>query len=58
MQLTVKTLQDGFKNYNNYGAWLREKYKGQRVFKVIVDGGSPVPIAMALKVMAVVLIVM
>jgi len=36
-------LQRGIKGYNNYGAWLREKYKGQRVFKVIVDGGFTCP---------------
>ena len=36
-------LQQGIKGYNNYGAWLREKYKGQRVFKVIVDGGFTCP---------------
>lgn len=33
----------GFKNYNNYGTHLREKYNGQRVFKVIVDGGFTCP---------------
>ena len=31
------------KGYNNYGPWLRDKYKGQRVFKVIVDGGFTCP---------------
>jgi radical SAM protein (TIGR01212 family) len=31
------------KGYNNYGTWLREKYSGQRVFKVIVDGGFTCP---------------
>jgi len=31
-------LQQGIKGYNNYGAWLREKYKGNRVFNVIGDG--------------------
>lgn len=31
------------KGYNNYGAHLREKYKGQRVYKVIVDGGFYCP---------------
>ena len=36
-------LQQGIKGYNNYGAWLREKYNGQRVFKVIVDGGFTCP---------------
>lgn len=33
----------GFKSYNNYGTHLREKYNGQRVFKVIVDGGFTCP---------------
>src|SRR6201994_3881554 len=36
-------LQQGIKGYNNYGPWLREKYNGARVFKVIVDGGFPAP---------------
>lgn len=36
-------LDYGFKNYNNYGNFLREKYAGQRVFKVIVDGGFTCP---------------
>ena len=31
------------KGYNNYGAHLREKYNGQRVYKVIVDGGFSCP---------------
>lgn len=31
------------KGYNNYGTWLREKYRGHRVFKVIVDGGFTCP---------------
>jgi uncharacterized protein len=31
------------KGYNNYGPWLREKYNGQRVYKVIVDGGFTCP---------------
>lgn len=31
------------KGYNNYGTHLREKYNGQRVFKVIVDGGFTCP---------------
>lgn len=33
----------GEKNYNYYGAYLRNKYDGQRVFKVIVDGGFTCP---------------
>lgn len=39
-----KTLIDtGVKPYNHYGAYLKEKYNGQRVFKVIVDGGFTCP---------------
>lgn len=39
-----KTLLDeGIKPYNHYGAYLKEKYDGQRVFKVIVDGGFTCP---------------
>ncbi|WP_443939902.1 TIGR01212 family radical SAM protein [Pedobacter sp. MW01-1-1] len=33
----------GIKGYKNYGIHLREKYNGQRVFKVIVDGGFTCP---------------
>lgn len=33
----------GQKPYNAYGVFLREKYKGQRVFKVIVDGHFTCP---------------
>lgn len=33
----------GYKSYNGYGVYLREKYQGQRVFKVIVDGGFTCP---------------
>ncbi|MBB5636285.1 hypothetical protein HDF26_003258 [Pedobacter cryoconitis] len=36
-------LDSGIKGYNNYGTHLKEKYKGQRVFKVIVDGGFTCP---------------
>jgi radical SAM protein (TIGR01212 family) len=43
MQLTEIPVKEGFKNYNNYGAWLKQKYKGHRVFKVIVDGGFTCP---------------
>lgn len=32
-----------YKTYNNYGAYLRNKYNGQRVYKVIVDGGFTCP---------------
>jgi radical SAM protein (TIGR01212 family) len=31
------------KGYNNYGTHLREKYNGQKVFKVIVDGNFSCP---------------
>ncbi len=31
------------KGYNAYGAYLKEKYKGQRVYKVIVDGNFTCP---------------
>ena len=31
------------KGYNKYGVHLREKYNGQRVYKVIVDGGFSCP---------------
>lgn len=37
------TLDLGFKGYKNYGTYLREKYNGQRVYKVIVDGGFSCP---------------
>ncbi|SMO83592.1 TIGR01212 family radical SAM protein [Solitalea koreensis] len=37
------SVTSNFKTYNNYGPWLREKYNGQRVFKVIVDGGFTCP---------------
>jgi radical SAM protein (TIGR01212 family) len=43
MQKELTLTARGFKNYNNYGAWLRNKYNGQRVFKVIVDGGFTCP---------------
>jgi len=33
----------GFKGYNAYGPWLREKFAGKRVFKVIVDAGFTCP---------------
>ncbi len=33
----------GFKTYNNYGAYLKNKYEGKRVFKIIVDGGFTCP---------------
>ena len=40
MQLSAQVKEKG---YNNYGPWLREKYNGARVFKVIVDGGFTCP---------------
>lgn len=36
-------LDTGIKPYNHYGAYLKEKYNGQRVFKVIVDGNFTCP---------------
>lgn len=33
----------GYKAYNNYGAYLKKKYEGKRVFKIIVDGGFTCP---------------
>ena len=33
----------GFKGYNNYGTYLREKYDGKKVYKVIVDAGFSCP---------------
>ncbi|TZF84982.1 TIGR01212 family radical SAM protein [Pedobacter sp. BS3] len=33
----------GHKTYNYYGAYLRKKYDGKRVFKIIVDGGFTCP---------------
>jgi uncharacterized protein len=33
----------GHKNYNYYGAYLRKKYEGKRVFKIIVDAGFTCP---------------
>lgn len=42
--LIMGTLLDsGIKPYNHYGAYLREKYNGQKVFKVIVDGNFTCP---------------
>ncbi|WP_170827291.1 TIGR01212 family radical SAM protein [Arcticibacter eurypsychrophilus] len=39
----LKTVDNGYKNYNSYGAYLKKKYEGQRVFKIIVDGGFTCP---------------
>ena len=36
-------LDDGIKGYRSYGIWLRRKYAGRRVFKVIVDAGFSCP---------------
>lgn len=36
-------LDNGIKPYNHYGAYLKEKYNGQKVFKVIVDGNFTCP---------------
>ncbi len=33
----------GYKTYNNYGAYLKNKYEGKRVFKIIADGGFTCP---------------
>ncbi len=41
--MSIKTLAYGEKNYNYYSAYLREKYHGKRVYKVIVDGGFTCP---------------
>jgi len=38
-----KTLAFGEKNYNYYSAYLRNKYDGQKVYKVIVDAGFTCP---------------
>lgn len=36
-------LDKGVKPYNHYGAYLKEKYQGRKVFKVIVDGNFTCP---------------
>src|SRR5690606_22998478 len=36
-------LDSGEKPYAHYGAYLRQKYQGQRVFKIIVDGNFTCP---------------
>lgn len=36
-------LDVGIKGYNGYGSWLRRKFAGKRVFKVIVDAGFTCP---------------
>ena len=39
----VHSSQPPLKGYNNYGVYLREKFSGRRVFKVIVDAGFTCP---------------
>ena len=36
-------LDYGQKNYNHYGAYLKKKYDGQRVYKIIADAGFTCP---------------
>ena len=36
-------LDYGHKNYNHYGAYLKNKYDGQRVYKIIADAGFTCP---------------
>jgi uncharacterized protein len=36
-------IDQGIKGYNSYGRWLREKFNGKRVYKVIVDAGFTCP---------------
>lgn len=36
-------LDFGQKPYNHYGSYLKQKYQGKRVFKIIVDGGFTCP---------------
>lgn len=36
-------LDTGQKPYKHYGAYLKQKYKGERVFKIIVDGNFTCP---------------
>ena len=36
-------LDYGIKGYNSYGVWLRRKFAGRRVYKVIVDAGFTCP---------------
>lgn len=39
----AKTLAFGEKNYNYYSAYLKQKFNGQKVYKVIVDAGFTCP---------------
>jgi radical SAM protein (TIGR01212 family) len=41
--IMVTPLDHGKKGYNGYGAWLRAKFGGMKVFKVIVDAGFTCP---------------
>jgi hypothetical protein len=42
--LNLETPNDqGVKGYNSYGKWLRRKFGGRKVFKVIVDAGFTCP---------------
>lgn len=36
-------LDFGYKNYNHYGAYLRNKYDGKKVYKIIADAGFTCP---------------
>ena len=38
-----KNLAFGEKNYNYYGVYLKQKFNGQKVYKVIVDAGFTCP---------------
>ena len=51
-------LDNGIKPYNHYGAYLKQKYNGQKVFKVIVDGNFTCPNLMVVRAMVVVRTVM
>jgi len=53
-----KNLAFGEKNYNYYGAYLKQKFNGQKVYKVIVDAGFTVPIVTVRRDMAAVPTVM
>lgn len=39
----MEALPPPAKGYRNYGTWLRQRYGGRRVFKVIVDAGFTCP---------------
>ena len=42
-RIMTTPLDHGLKGYRSYGVWLRRKYGGRRVFKVIVDAGFTCP---------------